>query len=272
MRLNYFFALILGGVLISCSPRNNPATATGSSPAGSIKFMTYNVHHCNPPSKPGVIDVDAIAGVIRKENPDIVALQEIDVNTRRSGNINEAALLSQKTGYHSFHFSKSIDHEGGDYGIMILSKYPLSDMETHKLPTDPATGGEPRVLSLATAQLPDGKKIRVASVHLDFHGKTNGPLQMREVNRVLAKESLPVIIGGDFNATESSETIQLLDQAFSRTCKHCAFTIEEGNEKQAIDFIAYKPGTAFSVRSHRVIEEDYASDHRPVQAELKVNF
>ncbi|ANH80271.1 endonuclease/exonuclease/phosphatase [Niabella ginsenosidivorans] len=271
MRLNYFFILIFGGLLIACSPKNNPAATAGST-NGSVKFMTYNVHHCNPPSKPGAIDVDAIAGVIKKENPDVVALQEIDVNTRRSGSINEAALLSEKTGYRFFHFSKSIDHDGGDYGIMLLSKYPLSDMETHKLPTDPATGGEPRVLSVATAQLPDGKKIRVASVHLDFHGKTNGPLQMTEVNRVLATETLPVIIGGDFNAAENSETIQLLDKAFTRTCKHCAFTIEEGNEKLAIDFIAYKPDQVFSVLSHRVTEEDYASDHRPVQATLKINF
>ncbi|SDE05022.1 endonuclease/exonuclease/phosphatase family protein [Niabella drilacis] len=257
-------------VMISCARKTVPAGSQAGKDA--ITFMSYNVHHCNPPSKPGVIDVDAVVRVIKKENPDVVALQEIDVNTGRSGKINQAALLSEKTGYHSFHFSKSIDHDGGDYGIMILSKYPLSDMATHKLPTDPATGGEPRVLSLATVTLPGGKKIRVASTHLDFHGKTNGKLQMTEVNRILADERLPVIIGGDFNATEKSETIQLLDKAFTRTCHNCAFTIEEGKEKQAIDFIAYKPGNAFSVLSHHVVAEDYASDHRPVQAVLKIGF
>ncbi|MCF3109195.1 endonuclease/exonuclease/phosphatase family protein [Niabella sp. CC-SYL272] len=256
--------------MLSCARKTAPEKSNTGIDA--ITFMSYNVHHCNPPSKPGVIDVDAIVRVIKRENPDVVALQEIDVNTGRSGKINQAALLSQKTGYHAFHFSKSIDHDGGDYGIMILSKYPLSDMSTHKLPTDPATGGEPRVLSLATATLPDGKKVRVASTHLDFHGKTNGKLQMTEVNRILADEKLPVIIGGDFNATENSETIQLLDQSFTRTCKNCAFTIEEGKEKQAIDFIAYKPGNVFSALSHRVIAEDYASDHRPVQAVLKISF
>ncbi|MBO9617484.1 MAG: endonuclease/exonuclease/phosphatase family protein [Niabella sp.] len=250
-------------VFISCR-------AAAPADSGFIKFMTYNVHHCNPPSKSGVIDVDAIAAVIKKEKPDIIALQEIDVNTGRSGKINEAALLAEKAGYHSFHFSKTIDFDGGDYGIMILSRYPLSDMETHKLPTDPATGGEPRVLSVATAALPNGKKIRVASVHLDFQGKTNSKLQMTEVNKILGKEKLPVIIGGDFNAAENSETIGLLDKEFTRTCKNCAFTIEEGKEKLAIDFIAYKPGTKFSVIKHQVIAEDYASDHRPVMAELKI--
>ncbi|WP_018630162.1 endonuclease/exonuclease/phosphatase family protein [Niabella aurantiaca] len=262
------FLIVLA--MVSCARKSTPAKS--HSGMDVLTFMSYNVHHCNPPSKPGVIDVDAVVNVIKREHPDVVALQEIDVNTGRSGKINQAALLSEKTGYHSFHFSKSIDHDGGDYGIMILSKYPLSDAETHKLPTDPATGGEPRVLSLATVTLPGGKKIRIASTHLDFHGKTNSKLQMTEVNRILADEKLPVIIGGDFNATEKSATIQLLDQAFTRTCKNCAFTIAEGKEKQAIDFIAYKPGSAFSVLLHRVVDEDYASDHRPVQAVLKINF
>jgi len=270
MRKISVFGFLIVLVMISCARKNTPSK--GGAGMNTITFMSYNVHHCNPPSKPGVIDVDAVVNVIKRENPDVVALQEIDVNTGRSGKINQAALLSEKTGYHAFHFSKSIDHDGGDYGIMILSKYPLSDVATHKLPTDPATGGEPRVLSLATMTLPGGKKVRVASTHLDFHGKTNGKLQMTEVNRILADERLPVIIGGDFNATENSETIQLLDQSFTRTCRNCAFTIGEGKEKHAIDFIAYKPGNAFSVVSHRVVEEDYASDHRPVQAVLKIGF
>lgn len=67
-----------------------------------VTVMSYNVHHCNPPSKPGLIDVDAVAAAIRKQNPDIVALQEIDVNTNRSGKINQAVLLSEKTGLTSF--------------------------------------------------------------------------------------------------------------------------------------------------------------------------
>ncbi|MBZ4188027.1 endonuclease/exonuclease/phosphatase family protein [Niabella beijingensis] len=268
-KLNVFGVLIVLA-MISCAPKSAPVKSDAGKNA--ITFMTYNVHHCNPPSKSGVIDVDAIAAVIKRENPDVVALQEIDVNTNRSGKINQAVLLSEKTGYHSFHFSKSIDHDGGDYGIMILSKYPLSDMSTHKLPTDPATGGEPRVLSLAIVTLPNGKKIRVASTHVDFKGATNGKLQVAEINRLLANEKLPVIIGGDFNATEDSEPIRLLDKVFTRTCTNCAFTIPEVAPRKAIDFIAFKPAAAFTVTEHRVVPESYASDHRPVQAVLKIEF
>ncbi|RZK47377.1 MAG: endonuclease, partial [Pedobacter sp.] len=44
-------------------------------------MLSYNIHHCNPPSAGTLIDVDTIAGVIRKLNPDLVALQEVDVKT-----------------------------------------------------------------------------------------------------------------------------------------------------------------------------------------------
>lgn len=268
----YLIFLLYAITFYACTPKANPATSKAETAPASIKFMSYNVHHCNPPSKPGFIDVNAIASVIMREAPDVIALQEIDVNTVRSGKINEIAELSKKTGYHSFHFSKAIDHDGGYYGTALLSKHPLSDAETHKLPTDPVTGGEPRVLGLATVTLPGNKKIRVANVHLDFKGNTNGKLQMTEVNRILSDEKLPVIIGGDFNAVEGSVTINLLDNVFMRTCKNCPFTIPVNKPNKAIDFIAYKPASAFSVINHKVIAERYASDHFPVLAELKMGF
>jgi endonuclease/exonuclease/phosphatase family metal-dependent hydrolase len=45
-----------------------------STPSDILRVMTYNIHHANPPSKPNVIDVEAIATIINKESPDVVAL------------------------------------------------------------------------------------------------------------------------------------------------------------------------------------------------------
>ncbi|WP_317235903.1 endonuclease/exonuclease/phosphatase family protein [Niabella hibiscisoli] len=72
-----------------------------------------------------------------------MALQEVDINTERSGKVNQAAQLALKTGLKSFYFAKAIDHEGGDYGVAILSKYTLDDIRTYRLPMDSATRGEP---------------------------------------------------------------------------------------------------------------------------------
>lgn len=237
----------------------------------TVKVMSYNIHHCNPPSRPGIIDLDAIATTIRKQNPDIVALQEVDINTARSGKVNQAAQLALKTGLKSFYFAKAIDHEGGDYGVAILSRFPLDDINTYRLPMDSSTKAEPRVLAVAIATLPGGKKIRIASTHLDAQkAPGNRLLQIKAIDSIAASESLPFIIAGDFNAEENSDVIKTLDKGFTRTCSNCAPTIPVINPKKAIDFIAYKSAKMLKAKNHQVINETYASDHLPVVADFVI--
>jgi endonuclease/exonuclease/phosphatase family metal-dependent hydrolase len=234
----------------------------------NLRVITYNVHHCNPPSKPNIIDMAAVAQAIRAQNPDVVALQEIDVNTKRSGAFNQAEELARQLNM-QFFFGKAIDHEGGDYGVAILSKYPLSETTVHRLPTKPATKGEPRVLATAKITLPNGTALRFGSTHLDAQrDSVNRQLQVAEINRIASAEKLPFIIAGDFNAPPSTAVIKQLDQHFTRTCQPCDPTIPVNNPTKAIDFVAYAPATKFKVNKNQVIPERYASDHLPVLAEI----
>ena len=232
--------------------------------------LRNNVHHCNPPSKPGLIDVDGIAKTINGQHPDLVALQEIDVETIRSGRINEAALLAEKTGM-KVYFAKAIDHDGGYYGVAILSKYPVSQMKTYKLPTEMSTKGEPRVLATARISMPNGKKILFANTHLDAQkASVNRMLQMAEINRLTDLQTMPFILAGDLNARPGSPEIDLLDTKFIRTCVDCAFTIPVVNPKSTIDHIAFPRKSNFKIISHEVIPERYASDHLPVLAIVEI--
>lgn len=239
-------------------------------PLASLKVMSYNIHHANPPSRPGLIDLDAIAAVINNAKPDIVAVQEVDVNTRRSGSsINEAEELAAKTGMRVY-FAKAIDHDGGDYGVAILSRFPFSALRIHRLPVEEGTKGEPRILATAELRLPGDQKIIFACTHLDAQRTdTNRILQIKEVVKILKREIYPVILAGDLNAVEGGEVINILDQHFTRTCKkNCGFTIPVVNPAKTIDFIAYSSGDPFKIVSHTVIDEKYASDHLPVVAEI----
>ena len=265
----HFSLLILAVVLASCAMQNGNKTTVTQSPA-TIRVMAYNIHHANPPSKPDFIDIDAIAKAIKDQNPDLVALQEVDVNTIRSGKFNQAEEIAKKVGM-SFFFAKAIDHEGGDYGVAILSKYPMSETSIYKLPTEASTKGEPRVLATAKIILPNGKAIRFGSTHLDAQRPAiNRELQIKEINRLATMEMLPFIIAGDFNAVPGSTVINLLDQNFTRSCQKCEFTIPVITPVKTIDFIAFKPSTKFSVQSTKVIPERYASDHLPVISVLKL--
>ena len=234
----------------------------------SLTIMTYNIHHANPPAFKDSIDVDAIAQVIVQQRADLVAVQEVDVRTNRSGkDVDEAAELARKTSMH-YYFAKSIDHDGGSYGIVILSKYAIKNPHTHRLPTLEGSGGEPRVLATATIEIEPGRSIVFGCMHLDAQrNDTNRLLQIGAISSILKEEKLPVIIAGDLNAEPSSEVISILDRQLRRTCvEGCGFTIPEDKPTKTIDYIAFSPRAAFKVLEHRVIEQTYASDHLPVVA------
>ncbi|WP_316806250.1 endonuclease/exonuclease/phosphatase family protein [Pedobacter agri] len=261
--------LLISISFFACSPK----VAVNKNNPNEIRVLSYNIHHANPPSKSkeGLIDIDAIAKVIASQSPDLVALQEVDVNTKRSGNINEAVLLATKLKM-NFYFFKAIDHDGGDYGVAILSRYPLSDPQTYRLPNNQDPKAEPRILGMGTASLPDGRKIRFAATHLDAQRpEENRMMQVKEINRITESESLPLILAGDLNADPNSESIKIFDQQFVRSCEACGFTIPVINPRHTIDHIAYKKGNNFKVISHQVINETYASDHLPVLAVFQLN-
>ncbi len=254
---------------ISCTQKTVPAASNYIT--NGIRILSYNIHHANPPSKPNVIDIEAIATTIKKQSPDLVALQEIDVHTNRSGKtINEAEEIAHLTGM-KYYFAKAIDHDGGEYGVAILSKFPMDKMTNTPLPTAEGTGGEHRTLATAIINLPGNKKIVFACTHLDAQkSDTNRLLQIQKIADILEGEKLPVIIAGDFNSTPSKSVINILDKYFTRTCSDCGFTVPVIIPTKTIDFIAYKPSDKFIVIEQKVIDEQYASDHRPVHALLKL--
>ncbi len=237
----------------------------------TVRVMSYNIHHANPPARPGEIDLDAIAGVIRAQNPDVVALQEVDVNTERSGAFNQAAELAGKLEM-NFYFGKAIDYQGGEYGVTILSKYPLSETVVHRLPTRAGSNGEPRVLTTAKLTLPGGTSLRFGSTHLDAQSSDeNRLLQIARIKEIALEEELPFIIAGDFNAVPDSEVIDIFDSHFTLSCRLCPATSSANNPVRTIDYIAfYHPDRKFSVESHQAVNERRASDHLPIVAVINI--
>jgi endonuclease/exonuclease/phosphatase family metal-dependent hydrolase len=235
-----------------------------------LRVLCYNIHHAAPPSKPGTIDLDAIARVINAKQPDLVALQEVDVFTGRSGQYNQAEELGRRTGLTPYFF-KAIDHDGGEYGVAILSRYPVTESNRYPLPSKEGTGGEPRVLGTVKVKLPNKQEIIFACTHLDAQrDSVNRRLQINAIIALLRESVHPIILAGDFNAAPGSGVITTLDDKFTRTCNPCDYTIPVTNPKKAIDFIAYMPAEKFAVRKHEVIPERYASDHLPVFVVLEL--
>lgn len=253
--------LIVFLVITSCSDSDaEPAVEKNK-----LTVLTYNIHHGAPESGP--INLDDIADVIKRSGAEVVALQEVDVNTKRSGNVDQAKKLAELLDM-DYYFSRSINFDGGEYGNAILSKYPLTDKRKFDLPMPLR---EPRSVGLATVTLPDGKTFEFGATHFeagaDFsHARLAQSRFLNELSKTLEK---PLIIGGDYNAVPNSAEMVELKKGFNFSCVgSCPFTFPVRNPNRAIDFVIYN-GLArqtFSLVSGVAMTGELASDHLPMLA------
>jgi endonuclease/exonuclease/phosphatase family metal-dependent hydrolase len=67
------------------------------------------------------IDYSRVAKIISAVHPDIVAVQELDSATARSGNTDVLKEVANQCGYH-YYFGPAISYDGGKYGVGVLTK------------------------------------------------------------------------------------------------------------------------------------------------------
>ena len=242
-------------------------SATAQEKKVKLKVLSYNIHIGNPPSQPGVTDLNGIAKVINDSDADLVALQEVDVYTNRSGkDLDQAKELAKLTNRH-YYFVKTIDHDGGEYGICILSKFPIVKKESHLLPIAEGVRSEQRAIAIVTVEIGKDVFLDFATTHFDLTPQTR-LLQSAFIVDLVQNRNHPIILGGDFNAVPKTDEIRLLDRYFKRSEILNGFTIPVGKPTREIDFIMYAPESSFKVESHEVIDEHFASDHLPVFVEV----
>ncbi len=233
--------------------------------AQTVKILTYNIHHANPPSTPGKIDIEAIAKVINDANADIIGIQEVDINVSRSEMVNQAEKLAELTGTEYF-FSKGIDLEKGYYGILILSKHKIVGKRRYDLPMP--VKSENRSLAIVDVELPGGKVVSLANTHLDLK-EENRIAQAEFINELGELYKKPLILVGDLNAKPESKPIQILEKYFVRNTTSNQPTSPNVNTKNEIDYIMVLKNQEFNWKKYQVIKKEYASDHLPLYAEIK---
>src|SRR5690606_10682145 len=216
----------------------------------------------NPPSRAAEYrELEAAARVINLMKPDLVALQEVDNKTNRSGStVDQAQTLAELTGMHVF-YTKAIDYDGGEFGDAVLSRFPILEKTRYELPVE-GSGPQYEKRSLAVIKVEkEGKQFYFASTHLDHLGPENNRiLQANEINKIVKNLSLPLILGGDLNAQPSSETIRILQQEFTNACvSGCKNTFPQDKPTRIIDYIFYRGKDDFKVKQFDVVNETYAS-------------
>lgn len=243
----------------------------------SLRVMTYNIYGARATSPANAADLDAIAEVIRRQNPDFVTLNEVDVFTNRTGkDVHQARDLAEKLGM-EWHFSKAIDRDGGEYGDAVLSKYPILEKRSYRLPCAAEQPGEDRSLCVIRVQI-DGKDLYVASTHLDhLSGDASRLVQATEIRRIRDTElEGDLILCGDLNAIPSSNVIATMTSFLTNTGPIDQYTFPSDDPSRKINYIMYAPIEHFGVQNCQVVSRGDqqvggvdASDHRPVIADIR---
>ncbi len=235
-------------------------------------MLVYNIH-AGKDAK-GIDNFVRVAGIIRATRADIVLLQEVDRGTARSGKVDQPRVLSSLTGFHAA-FGKTLDYQGGDYGIAILSRWPISSDTIFSLPVNPPqerSGGsrEPRGALQAVVQLPSGP-LTVLNTHIDasredFYRKQEMATLIQLATRSIGKRDRATLVGGDLNAEPGSMVIEMLRasplrDAWAECGQGSGLSYPADRPVKRIDYLLLP--VYWKCVSGRVLETD-ASDHRPV--------
>jgi len=232
---------------------------------GEIRIMTYNIHAMRGMDKK--LDAKRIAHVINDQNPDIVALQEVDMFTERSGNMDAIAILEAETGMQGV-FMKTFDYQGGEFGNAVLSKYPIIEQELIPLPSRPEY--EPRLLMRVSVLLDNKDTLNVYNTHLDHHRQdSDRPLQMQKIVEIIKHDRRKIMFAGDLNCQPGSDPIDMLNRVLTR-CSSDQMTYPADDPYWILDHMYFSEEKGIKDLGLEVIPETVASDHRPVVGRFRI--
>jgi len=244
--------------------------------ARAIRLVTYNVHYCK--GLDGKLSPARIARVIAQCEPDVVALQELDVGRPRTGDLDQAQAVARALDM-DFHFHPTWRLAEERQGDAVLSRVPM------KLVRAAALGEGNRRLRLKSRGAlwveidVDGLPVQLVNTHLDVAPGA----ALTQIEELLGPEWLghpeckaPVVLCGDFNSTPRSRAYsraaaRLSDAQVSMNGHRPRATWFGRRPMRRIDHVFISP--EFEVERVEVPNTTLthvASDHLPLVVELRL--
>jgi len=231
-----------------------------------LRVLSYNIHHGE--GVDGKLDLERIARVILSVEPDLVALQEVDCNTKRTEFVDQPAELARLTNM-AVIFGDNIPYQGGRYGNAVLSRFPVIGSENH--PLQSFYDGEQRGVLEVEVELPNNlPSLLLFATHLDY--RANSPeriVSARQINALIASRGgRPALLVGDLNADPWSCAMREFSKQWKRSNRRVLPTYPADMPCKQIDYVMFHPANRWRVIETRVLRETIASDHRPILAVL----
>ena len=271
-------------------------------PLPILTVGTYNIHSCV--GSDGIYSVSRVADMINHLNVDVVALQEVEVNSSwqktrlwsSSHGDDQVSLLSELTGMKYTAFGKAVtsvsiggikeEHDtekskDGNFGIAILSKVPLEDVEVKMYKR--YKNKTPRNALSAKITL-NGRAVRLICTHLGCHTGAEQHQQSVELSGWMSSfdGSSAVVVCGDTNSppwfrsmrrllggSEGFEGCGNRDRTFPALGWPGCFWMTCCRPVLLLDYVFYKDGNGWITCAGTEVVKDkgmlVASDHRPVK-------
>jgi len=213
-------------------------------------------------------NLDKIITLLKREQPDLVALQEADAPSLWSGHFSHVAYLARNAGYVNAVHGIHVEGLKLSYGTAILSTklltYPLSVTFTPAMPA--LTKG----YTMATVKIGGTLKTDVVSVHLDFFSLKTRRRQVKQMVQTLSLRNSPLIIMGDFNQQWGEKAAPTLLSAKFNLTSHSPTNhkgVNFAKLQRRIDYILISK--EFEFIDYQVLQ-DVVSDHRAIVAKIKI--
>ncbi len=246
----------------------------------AIRVISYNVHSGeNTKEIAEVFTHDKIL-----KTADIIFFQEIEFH--QAEKICRAEAIAQHLGFYFTYEPARTLKSGATHGLAILSRFELKNplsirLTKHKL----MFVIQNRIALICEIEI-NNQKIALCNLHLDTRLNPNERVGQLEVCVKKLKKTYGknIIIGGDFNTIPfrsiaksvpffySNQPKYLVKHMFNLGFPHCtkpsSYTMKAGFLRMKLDYIFSDtlPITKSGVEKHI-----YASDHKPVWAEIEVN-
>ena len=217
----------------------------------TLKLMSYNIKNAN--GMDNVCNFQRIANVINNTSPDVVAIQEVDSMTNRSGQKYVLGEIAERTQMHGY-FAPAIDYDGGKYGIGLLTKQVPLRLQTLPLP------GREEARTLILAEFAD-------YIYCCTHMSLTEEDRMKSLELVKAftsSSTKPLFLAGDMNAEPESGFIKKLQKDFQILSNPKQHTFPAPDPKETIDYIAplKQNANGCAVISANVVNAPMASERR----------
>jgi endonuclease/exonuclease/phosphatase family metal-dependent hydrolase len=262
-------------LLPACHLANTDDTSANELGTFHLRILTFNINDAK--GLDGKTDYQRLATIIKREQPDLVPLQDVSLNKIRGAEVNQAERLAELTDMHVMFSNANKNDPANSYNNAILSKTPFH--HGGSFPVGDKVGNQTHSVTVSDTYPWPQLQYPVQIASIGFEERSDGTEDdfiywIHQHYGVLNYIYFPNILAGTFQ-------FQPGDPAYKRMIEDKGWVdsaVAAGNPEPTFpadkpvlrcDYVFYRHADYLRAVEVRVIDEPAASNHRPLLVVLE---